>query len=58
MTGRRLSRRLERLEEQMIPEGEPLVLRIVFVDSDGNMEEGPRFTVPASPSENSSRERV
>jgi hypothetical protein len=42
-----LSRRLERLEEQMIPAGEPTILHIVGVDSDGNQTEGPKFEVPA-----------
>jgi hypothetical protein len=36
MIRRNLSRRLERLEEQMMPTGEPTVLQIVGVDSAGN----------------------
>jgi hypothetical protein len=44
-----LSRRLERLEEQMMPAGEPTVLQIVAVDSNGNRTNGPRFEVPSYP---------
>jgi hypothetical protein len=44
---RALSRRLERLEEQMIPTGETTILQIVCVDSHGNRTEGPKFEVPA-----------
>ena len=44
---RTLTRRLERLEEPMIPTGEPLILQIVGVDSDGNQTIGPRFEVPS-----------
>jgi hypothetical protein len=42
-----LSRRLERLEEQMMPTGEPTVLQIVCVDSAGNRTDGPKFEVPS-----------
>jgi hypothetical protein len=35
MTGRSLSRRLERLEEHTMPEDEPTVWEIILVDSDG-----------------------
>ncbi len=42
-----LSLRLERLEEQMIPAGEPIVIQIVSVDSAGNRTDGPKFEVPS-----------
>ncbi len=45
MISRKLTTRLERLETRMIPEGDPLVLQIQFVSSDGSIEEGPRFCV-------------
>lgn len=35
MTGRSLSRRLERLEEELIPEDDPKVWEIIVVESDG-----------------------
>jgi hypothetical protein len=38
---------LERLEDQMIPTGEPTVLQIVIVDSAGNQKEGLKFEVPS-----------
>ena len=44
---RTLSRRLERLEEQMIPAGEPTILQIVYVDSAGSRKEGPKFEIPS-----------
>ena len=34
------------LETRIMPEGEPLVLQIEFVSSDGVVEDGPRFCVP------------
>ena len=36
---------MERLEEQMMPIGETIVLQIVGVDSAGNRTDGPRFVV-------------
>src|SRR5260370_19107627 len=42
-----LSRRLERLEEQMMPISEPTVLQIVYVDSAGNRTDGPKFEIPS-----------
>jgi hypothetical protein len=48
MISRKLNTRLERLETRMIPEGEPLVLQIQFVSSDGTVEDGPRFCVPGA----------
>jgi hypothetical protein len=38
-----LSRRLERLEEQIAPLEEPRVWQIVYVDSDGNRTDGERI---------------
>jgi hypothetical protein len=42
-----LTRRLERLEEQMMPAGEPTVLQFILVDSAGKREKGPTFLVPS-----------
>ena len=47
MIARNLTRRLERLEDELIPEGEPKVLQIVFVDSDGTRELGHRVEIPS-----------
>jgi hypothetical protein len=44
MINRTLSRRLERLEEQMIPTGEPKVIHVVFINPDGTQAPG-TFTV-------------
>lgn len=43
MMNRTLSRRLERLEEQIAPLEELKVWQIIFVDSDGSREDGPRL---------------
>ena len=43
-----LYRRLEHLEEQVIPTGEPRVWQAVYVDSDGTKELGPRIEMPPS----------
>jgi hypothetical protein len=40
---RNLSRRLERLEEQVAPLAEPRVWQIVIVDSDGSRREGEKI---------------
>ena len=49
MTRRTLSKRLERLETRLAPEGEPLLIHIQFVSSDGTIkEDGPVITVPAA----------
>ena len=48
MIGRKLSKRLERLETRMIPAGEPMVMQIVFVSADGSTSDGPRFVIPGS----------
>ena len=45
-TTRNLYRRLQQLEEEMMPEGEPHVIQVVLVDSDGSEEMGPRFEIP------------
>jgi hypothetical protein len=50
MTNKSLVRRLERLEDRLLPTNEePIVLVIHAVDADGRSEERIRFTVPASP---------
>jgi len=50
MIGKNLSRRLERLEDQMLPlTAEPLVIVITGVDPDGQEEEFRRFILPAAP---------
>jgi hypothetical protein len=49
MINRNLSRRLERLEALVIPTGPPLVIQIVFVDSNDERELGPRIEIPAAP---------
>jgi len=41
--GRNLSRRLERLEEQIMPATVSRVWQIMIVDSDGVVEEGPKI---------------
>ena len=46
MINRTLSKRLARLETRLALEGEPLILQIEFVSSDGAVEQGPRFCVP------------
>lgn len=43
MTSRSLARRLERLEEQVIPEDELKVWQIVIMDSDGTKTLGERI---------------
>ena len=43
MINRNLSRRLERLEERVMPETVHRVWQIVFVDSDGVTQEGKRI---------------
>jgi len=48
MISRKFTARLERLETRMIPEGDPLVLQIQFVSSDGTVEDGPRFCLPGA----------
>jgi hypothetical protein len=50
MIRKNLLRRLERLEDQMLPlTAEPLVLVIIGVDADGQRVEHCRFTIPAPP---------
>src|SRR5580765_7519341 len=45
---RALQRRLKHLEEQVIPTEEPRVWQVVYVDSDGTRELGPRIELPPS----------
>ena len=50
MIGKDLARRLEQLEERLLPVNEePLVLVIIGVDPNGQKAEFRRFTVPAVP---------
>lgn len=51
MTSKGLARRLERLEESLLPlKEEPIVLRIILVSPDGTRaDSGIKFTVPAVP---------
>jgi hypothetical protein len=48
MASRNLSKRLERLEERMLPAGEPLIVQIQFVSPDGTVEDGPQVIVPGA----------
>jgi hypothetical protein len=51
MTGRNLSRRLDRLEERLIPATEePLQIVARYVSTDGDVAEAYRVTVPSKPS--------
>jgi hypothetical protein len=48
MIARTLARRLERLKEQMAPEGDPKVWEIIIVDSDGTrIPTGERIEMPS-----------
>jgi hypothetical protein len=49
MISSKLSARLERLESRLTPAGEPKVLQVVYITPDGRSEDGPRYTIPASP---------
>jgi hypothetical protein len=51
MTSKNLVRRLERLEDHLLPvNDEPTVIRIVAVSPDGKrVDTGMEFTVPAGP---------
>ena len=49
MTSRNITRRLERLEEDTKPVGEPKVLQVIFVSPDGTEKDGPRVEIPAYP---------
>jgi len=44
-----LSRRLERLEESMIPLTERKAWQIIIIDSAGNREHGPGYQFPCLP---------
>jgi hypothetical protein len=45
MITRNLARRLERIETRLMPAGEPLIIQVQFVSTDGSRVEGPRFTI-------------
>ena len=47
MIARTLARRLDRLEEQIVPEGEPTFLQIILVASDGTRRLGDRIELPS-----------
>jgi hypothetical protein len=49
VTSRNIIRRLERLEEETVPVGEPMVTQIIFVSGDGTRTDGPKFEIPAYP---------
>jgi hypothetical protein len=49
MMSKTVARRLERLEEETLPVGEPKVIQVVFVSPDGTRKDGPRFEIPAYP---------
>jgi hypothetical protein len=49
VTGRNITRRLERLEEETLPVGDPMVIQIIYVSGDGTRENGPRYEIPAYP---------
>jgi hypothetical protein len=46
MITRNLTRRLERLEEETLPVGEPMVIQVVYVNTDGTERDGPRVEIP------------
>jgi hypothetical protein len=45
MISSKLAKRLERLEARLAPAGEPHVIQIVFVSTDGSSKDGPRFVL-------------
>lgn len=45
MISSKLAKRLERLEARLAPAGEPHVIQIVFVSTDGSSRDGPRFVL-------------
>jgi len=50
MNNKNLARRLERLEDRMLPaSGEPLVIEVRGVDTDGKVVSTLRLTIPAGP---------
>jgi hypothetical protein len=55
MMTRNLACRLERLEEETLPVGEPTVIQVVFVNTDGTERDGPRVEIPAYPAGGSRR---
>jgi hypothetical protein len=57
MRSRTLSKRLERLETRLAPEGEPLLIHIQFVSPDGTIEDGPVITMTAAGSAHRGRNR-
>jgi hypothetical protein len=55
MITRNITRRLERLEEETLPIGEPMIIQIICVGSDGTREDGPRYEIPTYPAGGSRR---
>ena len=49
MINRTLSRRLQKLEDRLIPNDEPIVIHIKYVSPDGTVKDGPRITCLGSP---------
>jgi hypothetical protein len=51
MIGRKLTRRLERLEDSLLPAlEEPIILRVILVSPDGQrVDSGMEFKIPAVP---------
>ncbi len=48
MINKTLARRLEQLEERMLPTGEPMIINIVYVNPDGSVDGEPlRVEIPA-----------
>src|ERR1700722_11689080 len=47
MMSKTLARRLERLEAETLPVGEPKVIQTVYVSPGGKREAGPRIEIPA-----------
>jgi hypothetical protein len=52
---RNITRRLDRLEEETMPVGEPTVIQVVFESTDGTEMNGPRVKIPACPASRSQR---
>ena len=48
MINKTLARRLEQLEERMLPTGEPMIINVVYVNPDGSVDGEPlRVEIPA-----------
>jgi hypothetical protein len=49
VTTRNITRRLERLEEETKPVGEPMIIQVVYVSTDGTRKDGPQYEIPVYP---------